>query len=389
MNKLLITTVLISSLFLVACQSNSLVNTHPVRTNYALLKDHFFTPYEHIETPKQIFLLDKDIQQLIEDKLLSVRNNRQRAAKLLELIFKNRDVALAYQSSANLTASATFKANTANCLSLTIMAYALAKEAKLDIRFQQVNIPEFWVRSGRYNMLTGHVNLLLLTSTEPGRTLIYSSESIQIDFDPYISKKRFTKQFIDKSTVIAMFYNNKGAQAIVDSAYNKAYAYFKAAVEIKPDFSMGWSNLALLYRLNHLHELAKTTYQYALTLNKNNLTALANYAILLNMMGDVDKANEINKRLNYKRQSNPYYQALLADEAFYRGDYKQALAYYKKAITLNAKIHEFYFGLAKVYYKLAWYSKSKQAIKKAIALTPANIENQYLAKLNFLNSLNE
>ena len=376
------------TLFLLGCQSTLPLEKSALNTNYALLKDDFFTTYDQIETQKQIFALDENIKQFIHSKLLTVRDNRKRAAKLLNFIFNNREVTLAYQSSANLTASETFHTNKANCLSLTIMAYALAKEAKLDIRFQQVNIPEFWVRNKQYNMLTGHVNLLLITAKEPSKTLVYGSDSLQIDFDPYIAQKRFNKQFIDKNTVIAMFYNNKGAQAIVDEQYHTAYAYFKAAVVQKPDFSIAWSNLALLYRINHLHLLAKETYQYALELNNNNLTALANYAILLTLIGEINEANKINQLLYRKRQDNPYYQALLADEAFYRQDYKQAVKLYKKAIELNHKAHEFYFGLAKTYYKLALFNKSKRAMKKAIALNKIeSVEHQYIAKLNFLNAL--
>ena len=387
MKHLLLASLMFSSLFLLGCQATS-TQKMVVKTNYALLNDDHFASDKLVETPAQIFALDNNTQQFIRSKLLTVRDEKQRAAELLDLIFKNRDVTFAYQSSANLTASEAFQTNKANCLSLTIMAYSLAQAANLAVRFQEVNIPEFWVRNGQYSMLTGHVNLLLLPASEPGTTLVYGSKNLQIDFDPYIAKKQFSKKFIDKNTVIAMFYNNKGAQAVVDEQFHKAYAYFKAAVETKPDFSTGWSNLALLYRLNHLNTLAKKTYQYALKLNKNNLTALANYAILLNMNGERAQAKQINQLLHRKRQNNPYYQALLADEAFYREDYKQAIKFYRKAIDLNPKIHEFYFGLAKIYYKLALMNKAKRAMKKAIALNKIkSVKHQYVAKLNFLNAL--
>jgi Tfp pilus assembly protein PilF len=82
--------------------------------------------------------------------------------------------------------------------------------------------------------------------------------------------------------------------------------------------------------------------------------------------------------------------ALLADEAFYEQDYLKAKTFYKKAIRLNRKVHEFYFGLAKVYYKTNELTLAKNAMKRAIHLNRiTSTQAQYVAKLSFLNHLND
>jgi len=377
-------------LLIPACQSISLLsqsNHIPLRED--LFNDLAFPHYTQtpIETEQQIFSLDDDIKRVVVDRILPVKDPQKRAKRLLRQIFKNRSIGIVYSSSANLVASDAFHNNTANCLSLTIMAYALAKEANLTMRFQQVDIPEFWVRNGSYNMLTGHINLLLLTGKFATKQVIYGGSNLQIDFDPYISKKIFPSHFIDKKRVVAMFYANKGAQAIVDKHYDTAYAYLKASVTTDSSFSNGWGNLGLLYRLNNLPVLAEQTYLYALNLDTENNTVLGNYAYLLKLKGDFTQYKNITHKLENKRKQNPYYHALLADEANYKGDYKLAIKYYKKAIALDQKNHEFYFALAKLYYRLNALNKAKKAMRKAIALNhQPRIKRQYVAKLNFLKA---
>jgi len=381
--------IMITSFLVSACQTtNSAKNTN-ISVNNKLLVDSKFPHFQatQIESEQQIFALDDDIKSMVVEKLIPERDISKRAKKLLRQIFKTRDIGLVYSSTANLVATDSFNSNKANCLSLTILAYALAKEAKLNIRFQQVDIPEFWIRNGSYNMLTGHVNLLLVTESDPTKTIIYGKNSLQIDFDPYVAKKTFPTRMIKKATIVAMYYNNKGAQAIVEKKYNDAYAYFRSSVFSDPAYSTAWGNLGLLYRLNNQNNLAEDTYQYALSLNKNNLTTLANYAVLLDMNGKFAAVKKIETLLSKKRQRNPYYQALLADEAFADNNYQLTVKYYKKAISLNKNIHEFYFGLAKAYYQLNYLVKAKRAIKKAIVLNHhPNVENQYIAKLNLLKS---
>jgi len=51
--------------------------------------------------------------------------------------------------------------------------------------------------------------------------------------------------------------------------------------------------------------------------------------------------------------------------------------------------YEFYYQLAKVYYRLHAVNKAKKAMRKAIALNRIpSTERQYVAKLNFLKAVN-
>ncbi|MBL4941493.1 MAG: tetratricopeptide repeat protein [Colwellia sp.] len=387
--KCLVIIILLSLPLLLSCQSN---NSYSVTSNTSVsslfLSQHFPKPTTfEIESEQEIFMLDDEMLEMVEKNLKSNLNIREKSLKLLRQIFSDEKNSLNYSTHANLTARQTYHSHKANCMSLTIMAYALAKAANLNVEFQQIDVPEYWVRNGQYNLLTGHVNLLIKPDVYHDRKIFFGNDNVEIDFDPYVVKQTFPKRVIAKNTVLAMFYNNKGGQALVDETYNIAYQYFKAALMSDKNFSPAWGNLAILYRLTNHIDIAEKTYRYAIQINPNNLTALTNLAILLRSQKNDLEAEKIESRLLLKRKTNPYYYAVLADEAYYKYDYLQALKYYKKAIKLNKKIHELYFGMAKVYYQMNRLPEAKRAIKRALILNKTkSTEYQYIAKLNFLKA---
>ena len=383
----MIMTVSLLLMGLTACQSIPNYQQAAIKPSSSLYFDEQFENYEnvYIESEKEIFALDDEMKAMVEEKLLSERDHRQKAIKLLKHFFNTEQVSLAYKAGANVIASQAYKNREANCLSLTIMAYALAKAANLNVAFQSVKVPEYWVRNGRINMLTGHVNLRVLKQKMPNKMVLLDRSVAEIDFDPYVVKKSFAKKIISKDTVIAMFYNNKGANAMIDGDYRTAYAYLKAATEVDTNFSVAWGNLGILYRFKGYEQQAIDTYQYAISINRNNLTAMSNLSMLLHINGEYEQAKKLDTFIMRKRANNPYYYALLGDEKFYIGAYSQAIHHYRKAIKLNKNIHEFYFGLAKVYYMLDDVEKAQSYMKKAIAKSRIKrFDEQYIAKLDIL-----
>jgi len=387
MKPIFIWCLLLSLPLLFSCQSSSdPLDYSQVKVN-SLYIDHQFTKPDlfEVESEQEIFMLDEEMIALVDTKLKSSYSPKKKAKILLDHIFSQDNIALSYTSNANVTAREAFHSQTANCMSLTIMAYALAHEAGLNVSFQQVDVPEYWVRNGQYNMLTGHVNLVIKEHPSVERDIIWGDTSTEIDFDPFVAKENFPKKVIDKNTVLAMFYNNKGANALIKQNYAVAYQYFRAAIKQDESFSPAWGNLGVLYKYTEHYPQAEKVYRHALMLNKSNLTALTNLALLLKDQNRDSEAQGIDNYLHQMRKLNPYYYSLLADEAFHQTAYKEAEKNYIKAIELDNKRHEFYFGLAKVYYKQNKIIAAKRSMKRAIRLNKTRSTNkQYIAKLNFL-----
>ncbi len=319
-----------------------------------------------VESEQTIYQLDDTITKKLDRYVQHAETKYEISKKMLEFIFSSSGKDLNYLTGATLSANDTFNSQNANCLSLSIMANSMANHLGLESRFQLVNIPEYWASEQGYNLLTGHVNLRVTkTEKEIASNLHYDfSKDIVIDFNADMRKQRFSTEFISQDTITAMFYNNKGAAAMIDRNFDLAYSYFSAAIDAEPNFSGSYANLGVLFRLVEQLDNAEKAYKHAIVIN-NNATAQGNLAILFEMTGREELAFTIRRNLEKKRKSNPYYFIAEGNDAYYQKDFVAAIRLYKKAIELDKSIHESHFGLAKTYFAQGRNEKARQALVKA------------------------
>ena len=374
-------------LFLFGCQNTTPHFSHITIPSQDLYLDDMFSNTNNvvIESEQEVFQLDDDILTLIANKTKRNQTPYQKSQIILAHLFNEESIAISYDSHANLTANQTYRSQSANCMSLTILAYSLAVASHLEVTIQSVEVPEFWTRDNNFSVLTGHVNLKINNRLSGNSFVVWGYKETVIDFDPLIASKKFTAKAIGKKTLLAMFYNNKGAQALINRDYNLAYQYFKRATVADPTFTLAWGNLGILYKVTGHETMAEAAYARAIHNDSSNLTALNNLARLLTKQGRTDEAIPLEKHVHRIRHKNPYYHALLADEAMLKKHYLNAIEHYKKAIKLDKKQHQFYFGLAVAYFQHRNVLLSYQAMEKALALSSTASNNEkYTAKLDLL-----
>jgi Flp pilus assembly protein TadD len=340
-----------------------------------------------IETEEQVFGLDPTAKSFVRNSIKHLEDSHDQMKDFFRDIFDHSKFNLLYRGDANTTASQTFHNRAANCLSMSIMTYSLAKEAGFDVKFQDVKIPEYWTRRAGYSLLNGHINLQLLPRPTPNM-ISFTNLGYQVDFDPQTGLKRFPKSVVSKDYVLSMFYNNKGADALLSENYTKAYAYFRAAIRLTPEFDSAWINLGFLYRLNNFYEQAENSYLQALKITPNSLTAWENLGHLYQHSDQQEKAQEIFAKVESKRINNPYYHLNLGEQEFENDNLKYALQHYRKALSLDKTQHEIYFGLAKTYYQLGELKRSQRYFRQAKRKSRSQQEeDKYQGKLDLLSSL--
>lgn len=349
---------------LTACQS-----TQQPASNFEpefSLHDAAFPQFHHyaIETEQQIFSLNDQARAFVYEVTKGIKDPTDKMESLVRGIFDYSKLDLLYVGSANTGASQTFANRAANCLSMSIMTYAMAKEAGFTAKFQDILIPEYWTRREGYSLLNGHINIVISPPDMPGVLRLFGTD-YEVDFDPQNIRRHFPKRIIDTPHVMAMFYNNKGADALVKRQFDKAYAYFKAAVLKQPDFDSAWVNLGVLYRIKGLMPLAEQSYKNALALDNDNLTAWENLAFLYQITQNRKRAQQILSMVHHKRDDNPYYHFILGEQAFEKHLYQRALSHYRNALKRDKNKHEIYFGLAKTYYELGDINRSQHYLAVA------------------------
>ncbi|NTS76601.1 tetratricopeptide repeat protein [Catenovulum sp. SM1970] len=374
---------------LTACQSTSEPD-FSVSSNHAqYFQDQTFdlSFQQQVETKADIFKLDPEIIDTVRGQFELGQRAQIRIEAFMQQVLGKPNVDILYQAHADLTASQAYRNKTANCLSLSIMAYALAQQAKLDVEFQEVKVPELWTMRNGNRLANGHVNVRILAKDylHDGRHITYERT---LDFAPEIAAQKFRAKRISKPRVQALFYNNKAAQAIIDENYDLAYAYIKAALNLYNADSPTWSNLGLIYKRKGLYELAENTFLKAASLDQKNYTPLDNLVGLYQKTGRDQEAEDLKAELEYKRKKNPFYHALKGDIAYKEGNMELAIKSYKKAIKLDSSPDEFYFGIAKAYFELGDNELALKYLNKAKLKTDFNdVARRYQRKINALQNL--
>lgn len=378
-------TSIMMSLSLSACQSVMI----KIPISEQLLYDQGFVGFSEvsIQSEQQIFHLDDSAKAFVASIVDPMDNKNTQMEALVQAIFDRSELNLLYQDDANTNANETFHFRAANCLSLSIMTYALASEAGFNAYFQEVIIPEYWTRRAGFSLINGHINIKILASRQADVFLL-NSRSYQVDFDPQPLRSGFPKKVVSKQAVLSMFYNNKGADAFLQKDYVTAYAYFREALMVKPSFDSAWVNLGILYRLNEYLPQAEKAYQHALVINPDSLTALENLAYLYTFSGRIEEAEKILEKVKSQRNNNPYYHVNLGEQEMEQKHWEQALTHFRRALALDKGKHEVYFGLARAYYEIGELKQSERYFKqaKSKAMNKHDAE-KYQSKLKFLSDL--
>jgi len=377
----------LSIALLSGCTSNPEVALQPAGPlNY--LHDEVFPNHREyaVESEEAIFSLDETARAFVRNTVDGLENYEEKMQVLVDRIFDHSQLNLLYASDANTTASQTFHNRAANCLSMSIMTYALAQEAGFKVRFRDVHIPEYWSRREGQRLLSGHLNLVLLPPEGPDVINVFVRGRI-VDFDPQPAQSQFPRTVISRDTVLAMFYNNKGVDALIDNDLDHAYAYFRAGAEAAPHFDPVWVNLGYLYRLKGEYQYAEQSYQQALGIDPDNSAGWENLARLYRYMDRIDEADAITERIENKRLSNPHYHLMLGDGAYESRQHGKALEHYRRALTLDGGNHETHFALAKVYFQLGSVERSENHLRRAMKASPSAQERErYEGKLSLIAS---
>lgn len=351
--------------------------------------DAHFKSIQPLETEQQIFHLSEEMRRYVQIRLRPKIEVEEKAHRMVSDFFDPEQLDIQYVHNANLTASDAFELRQANCLSLTILSYVLAQEARLNAEFRDVEVVENWTYNKGVKMLNGHVNLRIKAPADPTVILKYES-SFVIDFLPMLNLKAKKSMPLSKTDIIALFYNNKGADALVHDNEDLAYQYFKQATQLAPHLSESWGNLASLYLRRGLIAKTEQILRYANTIDPDNLNIKESLAHIYQKTNRQAEAEQIFAEIIKIRSKNPYYYAMLGKVAYASGDYQSSIEHYKKAIKLNSREHNFLFGLAQNYLSLEHHKKANYYLQRARSLAKDHQDiKKYDNKIVALQSLTQ
>jgi tetratricopeptide (TPR) repeat protein len=375
--------VLVVSLLLAACGSAPVA---PPKVG--LFHDQFFQkPSEHIGA-EDVFAVSDAMKRFVRTEVSTEFNSRGFQQGLIDAIYTKGQLKLEYDSTLTRTAAEAFDARAGNCLSLVIMTAALAKELGFPVRYQRVFVDDTWGRSGDVYFSIGHVNLSLGRRSIEGGWGRSESNLTTIDFLPPRELRGLRTQSIEEDTIIAMFMNNRAAEALDLGRIDDAYWWARAAIEKDPGFVGSYNTLGIVYRHHGNLKEAEEVLRYALEREPSNPHVMSNLATVLNHLGRAAESTALVRKLEQIEPNPPYKLFNQGLAALRKGDYAAAKDLFAKEADRAPYNHEFRFWLAIAYVGLGDPQQARKELNVAMETSTTRKDRAvYAAKLDRLNSL--
>jgi len=313
--------------------------------------------------PEAIMALTPEMRQFLYRYVRRDAPQAQRMRELAEALMHPGLLGIRYSPTGTHTAAETFRTRSGNCVSLSLLFVAMAREIGLDARFQEVKVAPQWDRQSGVLLNFRHINVI----GDLGRL-----ESYTMDFKPQLGQLRSGTRRLTDREAIAQFYNNRGADYLIEGRLAEAHTWYLRAIEYAPQLSYLWSNLAVLYQRTDQRTEAERLLHHAIRLDPQNTAAIGNLASLLEAEGRRLEAEDLMARARKAQQRNPYYLYAMAERAVDLGQHAEALQFLDRAIALKPEDALFYELAAKAARELQDPQRALSYEASADALTQAS-----------------
>jgi tetratricopeptide (TPR) repeat protein len=331
-----------------------------------LWQDHVFEYQSTLvtETRDTLFALDPSMLATVITPGSQAQSTQQRLDLLVSRLYDPKGLRLSYASGRTTGAAETWRNQSGDCLSLTVMAYAAARTLGLRAYMQEVQVPLTFDRRDGLDFIGDHVNLLVRHAYDvPLNDRTMRVENFVIDFEPQTGANRFGQR-LTEDDILARYYNNRAAQYLVQEDHARAYAYYRAAIAAAPAYTPALANLAQLYVRKGLLTSAEQLLIYAMAVGGPSYSALRTMQALLTLQGRTTEAQRYAQQLAKQRNENPYYWMGLGMTALRDNDYRAAIDALEHAAALATGFEEIHYQLALAY----WRGGQVEAARKQLAV---------------------
>ncbi|MBL4673164.1 MAG: hypothetical protein JKX81_12980, partial [Arenicella sp.] len=235
--------------------------------------------------------------------------------------------------SANLTPAQAFKQGRGNCLSFTLLLIELAAELDINLRVNQVDLPDMWGQDSQNDLIFyRHVNAVFRT--------VHNTQIFDLAMEEY--RQGFPQRLIDKRQATALLFSNIGIEHLKNDDIASALHYLNLPASVYPTNPDMWINLGAVYKHTGQLDLAEKIYLQAFNISDKNSLAASNLERLYTQQGRKIAAQRFQKLASRARARNPYLHYQNAEDAYKEKDYRRASKSIKRAIALHQDDPDFY-----------------------------------------------
>lgn len=370
-------------LLLVACATPEPVRPPPVQ----LFDDALFAPAKQPIDPADVMKVSPEMQKYIDTRIIPAARHEDARRVLLENLYAHAGLQLEYDATITRNASQAFAARSGNCLSLVLMTGAFAQALNLEVTYQQVSTDEFWSRAGNMYFMSGHVNLLLDRHFVDHSSTVDRFGSYTVDFMPSEESASMHAKEISLHTVLAMYMNNRAAEAMIANELDDAYWRVRDALRLDPSFMAAYNTLGVVYLRHGNMAQAEAALHAALVFQKDNPRVMSNYAQALRGLGRDAEAQVYEARLAKLEPFPPFYFFNRGRAALAAGDAQGARELFKRELRRDPDYHEFHYWLAIADFELGDVDDARSELSTALDDSVKRSDHDlYAAKLDRLKA---
>ena len=352
----------------------------------SLLADRLFAPPREAVRTDDLFALSDAMRSYLAVDIADRIRLKGPQFGLAEALQKHTRLRLEYDVARTKNAAATFASRAGNCLSLVIMTAAFAKELGVPVSYQAAYLDETWSRAGNLLIASGHVNVTLtrrLLDAKTSRDRI----PLTIDFLPPEDLRGLRTRSVDEATIVAMYANNRAAEALADGRLDDAYAWAAESVRRDPVFAGAYNTLGVIYLRHGNFAHAERAFERVLAGDAKDTRALANLAETYARQGRLADAEAARQRLASLETYPPYHFFDLGMAAVRRDDWSTAREMFAREVGRADANHEFHFWLGVADWRLGEESAALRhlTLAKDNSLT-RDQHDLYAAKLAWLQA---
>ncbi|KQV49344.1 hypothetical protein ASC95_17205 [Pelomonas sp. Root1217] len=390
MNKIRTLSAALALIATAAGLSGCAIETRPPPRTDVFIDSAFKPPSVHVDA-QEALALSPAMKRFAEKEMASEIRNKGLRDGLIDALYTKGRLQLDYDAETTRTAAEAFEAKRGNCMSLVLMTAAFARHLNLPVRFNSVFLEESWTRSNNIFFVAGHVNISLARPLAVGRAAVFGDpELLTIDFLPPDQVRGHRGRVVDESTILAMFLNNRAAEALTVGKVDDAYWWAREAIRTDARWLSAYNTLAVLYRRKGLLDRAEATLRLVLDREPLNTQAMSNLVLVLSDTGRREEALVYSNQLAQIQPIAPY---KFFDEglaAMRAGEYAAARQLFRKELARAAYVPEFHFWLGLANYGMGDVSGARGEIAKALE-NSATVKDRemYGAKLAWLNEIRE
>ncbi|HUG22190.1 tetratricopeptide repeat protein [Piscinibacter sp.] len=346
----------------------------------------FAAPSERISAEK-VFALSDEMQRYMKTDMAGLVRSKGVQRGLIDALYRRGDLKLEYDADLTKNAAQAFETRSGNCLSLVIMTAAFAKALGLDVIYQSAVIPETWSRSTDLYLASGHVNITLGHRLGARYGGSIGDDPFLIDFLPPEELSGLRTRRIGEETIVAMYMNNRAAEALAHGRVDDAYWWARAAIERDPSFVAAYNTLGVAYLRHRDPVRAETAFRRVLASEPRNTQAMFNLSRALAQLERDDESAAVQQRLAQIEPHPPFHFFNLGRAAMKRGEYRAARDWFAREVARSGDYHEFHHWLAIASFQLGDVEQANKHLSLAQESSATGSEKGlYAAKLAWLRS---